>query len=154
MRKEITKYIGDDVLVITLRYDDHCNNGYKDFAITADLYDRSTSNPMFNSSIRNNKGKRRYLGSCGCLHDEIRKHAPELAHLVDWHLMSEKGPLHYIANTLYHAEQGNLEAAKKSAIWPNATLEQLSCEDTLNERLPELVWYFKRLIEFTFKDCK
>jgi hypothetical protein len=43
--------------------------------------------------------------SSGCLHDEIARHAPELADLIRWHLADDRGqPLHYVANALYWLE--------------------------------------------------
>ncbi len=39
----------------------------------------------------------------GCIHDEIAKHFPELFPLIKWHLCSTDGPMHYEANTIYHA---------------------------------------------------
>ena len=40
-----------------------------------------------------------------------------------------------------------LEAARNSAIWPDATLEQLQCEGTLRARLPGLMVEFKAAVE-------
>jgi hypothetical protein len=37
----------------------------------------------------------------GCLHDEIRKHFPELAPLIRWHLWDHHGPMHYSANAIF-----------------------------------------------------
>lgn len=70
---------------VELRFDDECNNGHESFAITASIY----------------HGSRWEAG--GCLHGEIAKHFPTLEPLIKWHLMSTDGPLHYIANTVYHA---------------------------------------------------
>lgn len=50
--------------------------------------------------------KRWVEDSGGCIHDEVAKHFPELAHLIKWHLSSTDGPMHYVANTVYWAEQG------------------------------------------------
>jgi len=41
----------------------------------------------------------------------------------------------------------NIEAAKRCAIWPDATLEQLQDKDALNARLPALMAEFKADIE-------
>jgi len=42
----------------------------------------------------------------GCVHDEIRKYAPDLAPLIKWHLVSVvKGPMHYVANGLFWWER-------------------------------------------------
>lgn len=46
------------------------------------------------------------LISCGCQHDLVRQHVPELAHLIKWHLCSvERGPMHYEANGLFWWER-------------------------------------------------
>lgn len=70
-----------------VRYDDECGNGHNSFAITG--------------TIR--VPKQRDAAACGCLHNEIAEAFPELAPLIKWHLCSSDGPLHYVANTLYHA---------------------------------------------------
>ena len=85
---------------VILRYDDSCGNGHNTFSIT----------------MESKAQHRGFYG--GCMHDTIRKVFPEYTHLIQWHLMSTDGPLHYIANTLYHAEdnrikaQASLESAK------------------------------------------
>lgn len=73
-------------LIVNIRYDDRCGNGHNTFAITADLYDRchKTSEPTTELST----GKHRWLGSCGCLHDVIKKVYPELTKYIKWHLVS------------------------------------------------------------------
>lgn len=70
---------------VTIRHDDSCKNGRPSFGITVDGY----------TNGRADWG--------GASHDEIRKHFPELAPLLKWHLCSTDGPMHYIANTCYHA---------------------------------------------------
>jgi len=65
---------------VVLRYDDRCKNGHNSFSITLDA-----------------------THSGGCMHDEIAQHWPECAHLIKWHLMSDDGPMHYVANTLWHS---------------------------------------------------
>ena len=72
-----------------VRYDDECNNGHNTFSITGEI-DRKS-------------GNRWVEHSGGCIHDEIAKHFPELKPFIKWHLVSSDSPLHYIANTLYHA---------------------------------------------------
>ena len=74
-------------ITATVRHDDECGNGHNSFAITGEI---------------------RYRGmieSCGCLHEDIAKHFPELAPFIKWHLTSTDGPLHYVANTMYHADE-------------------------------------------------
>lgn len=70
-----------------VRFDDSCGNGHNTFAITA--------------SVR--VPGQRDTAAGGCLHDEIAEAFPELAPLTKWHLCSTDGPLHYLANTCYHA---------------------------------------------------
>lgn len=79
----------------------------------------------------------------GMLHDQVRQFFPGLAELIPWHLCYTHGPLHYVANTTYHARNGDLDLAQDSAIWPDATLEQLQDEAQLLARLPDLVERFK-----------
>lgn len=99
-------------ITVCVRFDDECKNGHETFAITADIRENG----------------REYMG--GCCHDEIAKHFPELACLIQWHLMSTDGPLHYVANTLYwlgysgwtdgkHNSPPNIEHARSTAVWPN-----------------------------------
>lgn len=81
----------DGRIVCNIRYDDSCGNGHNSFAITGDMYSHPTST------------QDRFFECGGCIHDEISKHFPELKHLIKWHLMSSDEPMHYIANTLFHA---------------------------------------------------
>ena len=85
-KKQIVKHFKEDgkdhTLFINLRFDDECNNNHNSFSIT---------------------GSCSACGSCGAIHDEISKYAPELEHLIKWHSTSTDGPWGYIANTLYHA---------------------------------------------------
>lgn len=45
----------------------------------------------------------RNLVSMGCLHDMICREFPHVAPLVPFHLSSIDGPMHYVANTVWHA---------------------------------------------------
>ncbi len=76
-------------LVAKVRYDDECGNGHNSFAVTGDIYRQH--------------GTRWVLVAGGCVHDEIAEHIPKLQPFIKWHLMDSDGPLHYVANTLYHA---------------------------------------------------
>jgi hypothetical protein len=138
--KSISGYGTNGRMLVTIRYDDECKNGHNTFAITSD--------------ITTNESRRiRDIAAGGCLHDEIKVLFPELAQYIKWHLCSSDGPMHYIANTIYWANKGNLEYARSSAIWPDATLEQLKDKDALTERLPALLNEFKSAVEslgFTF----
>lgn len=189
-----------DVLIVTVRHDDACGNGHNTFTITGDLYGktRRSNEPR----VENSKGKGRWLYACGCLHDEVVKYFPKLAPLLKWHLCSTDGPMHYVSNTLYAAndkdcwgyrrgeqkrdkggklmwmlptdetlpsilcadeqpeskgikyvpvlgegKEPDLEAARRSAIWPDATLEQLQSKEALEARLPVLMREFKKDVE-------
>lgn len=72
-------------IVVSLRFDDQCNNGHETFAMTADIRENGLE----------------YMG--GCCHDEIAQHFPEFAPFIKWHLVSTDGPMHYVANTVYLA---------------------------------------------------
>lgn len=161
-------------IVVKLRYDDECGNGHNTFSITGDIYIKRGGWEMG-----------------GCIHEEIEKYFPELAHLIPYHNCTSEGPLHYIANTVYHASEipekqdkwyfylenhlikivdlpernemikkygdncqfkdfpnyiakkPNIEYARSSAIWPDATLEQLRDENALMARLPALLEDFR-----------
>lgn len=142
-RKEFSDSEGRWVITAKVRFDDRCSNGHNSFSITGDLI-----------------GPRGYRVG-GCIHEEIAKHFPELQPYLKWHLCSADGPLHYIANTTYHAADAipesmwdfwrdkkvDLEAARRSAIWPDATLEQLRDEEILKNRLPSLLQEFKMAVE-------
>jgi len=127
--KQLKEY-GNVDLIINLRYDDDCGNGHNSFSITGELYKKSGSRLM-----------------CGCIHDIIKQLAPEYGKYIKYHMMSSDSPMHYIANTVYFAENGNLEAARNSAIAPDATLEQLKNKVWLNKRLPKLIEEFKNAME-------
>ncbi len=168
-----------------VRYDDQCGNGHNTFSITADIDEKS----VYGQEWRDSSG--------GCCHDEVAKHFPELAPLIKWHLTSSDGPMHYVANTVYHATEhgptsawvyyedgengikrvclkycdldeaekicknkgytmeidaktaktANLDHARSSAVWPEATQEQLLSMETLLERLPALMAEFKKAVE-------
>lgn len=191
-KKFLASYVQDGKecsIVATVRHDDRCGNGHNTFSITGIL-----------------RGNFREV-SCGCIHDDIAKHIPELAPFIKWHLMSTDEPMHYIANTLYHADEHgpkyawvyytgdsdplnlggtkerlvgyekaetarkaegkpgyrvewdlktaktrNLDHARSSAVWPDATDEQLTQEPeklkaTLLARLPALMAEFRAAVE-------
>ncbi len=73
-----------------IRYDDECGNGHNSFAITGDI-SRATANGRWQED------------ACGCIHENIAKHFPDYAKYIKWHLTSSNGPMHYVANTVYHA---------------------------------------------------
>lgn len=136
-------------ITVTVRYDDQCNNGHNDFAITGEI---------------NRKGKNNHWleDSCGCIHEEIAKHFPELIPFFKWHLVSSDEPMHYIANALYWAGYTKYKDAKneenlKSTIVYGAletdhkfNLMKASKEELtsfLNNRLPDLRKAFRNAVE-------
>lgn len=100
-----TKVINGETVLMhaEIRFDDNCHNGHNSFAITGfGWYDRYKSKDY---------------DFCGCCHEMIAEVFPELEPLIKWHLVSTDSPMHYIANTIYHAS--NLENGKAKGE-PNA----------------------------------
>lgn len=136
--QEITEEIRRDdgrlVCAVCIRFGDDLRNGAKTFSITGHT-----------------------PSSAGTIHDQIAEHFPQYAHLIKWHLVSTDGPLHYVANAVWHAGEGpngtkkrNLDAARKTAVWPDATDEDLlqpGLEDRLWARLPQLMKDFRQDME-------
>jgi len=129
IHSEYRDFPGHGAGKVVIRYDDRCRNGFNTFSITVDSWARNAG------------------AFGGCFHDAIRETFPEYAELIKWHLVSTDGPLHYIANTVYHAKQGELDLARDSAVAPDATIEQLSDKQWLEDRLPALLAEFKADIE-------
>lgn len=131
--KPISGYGTGALIKVNVRFDDECGNGYNTFSITADVYI---------------PGRR----AGGCLHEDVAKHFPELAPFIKWHLCSTDGPMHYIANTLYHLQQGKIDYAKSSAIYgalPEDSAVKPEDMDVqfLNNRLPHLLSAFRTAVE-------
>ena len=85
---------------VKLEYGDPHRNGHNTFTITG-----TALSPCG-----------RYDAS-GCIHEEIAEVFPELRHLIPFHLFSDDGPMHYLANTLYLAgdrDSGGLRAGEPS----------------------------------------
>lgn len=90
------KDIGKSLKIqVEVRFDDECGNKHESFAITGTV-----------------KGKGEEC-MCGCIHDEIEKHSPQLKHLVKWHLTSTDEPMHYVANAVYHASDKDCWGRRK-----------------------------------------
>ena len=182
------------VLIAKAHYDDKCGNGHNTFSITGEIWRANNGQPIG-----------RDCESCGCIHEDIAERLPELAPYIKWHLTSSDGPMHYIANTVYHAQsygpqyawvyytgpqdplgiedtkercvgyveagkaraaeghpgyrvvwdeettkEANLDHARSSAVWPDATDEDLltpGLEERLQARLPRLMEEFKAAVE-------
>ena len=115
-------------ITATVRFDDQCGNGHNTFSITGSTTD----------------------GQGGCIHDLVAVHFPELPPFIKWHLTNTDGPMHYVANTVYHVEQNNLAYARSSAVWPDATEEELTApglKERLGARLPALMAEFRQAVE-------
>lgn len=87
-------------MTVDLRYDDDCGNGHNSFAITAEV----------------RLPRARDIEAGGCLHEEIARVFPELAPLIKWHLVSADGPMHYLANTIYHAGDRDHDGLRKGEV--------------------------------------
>jgi len=173
-------------ITATVRFDDQCGNGHNTFSITGSTTD----------------------GQGGCIHDLVAVHFPELAPFIKWHLTNTDGPMHYVANTVYHADEHgpkmawvyfddpengikkkcmkycaidealeiclnkwfnyvsgigyryepdtktakvrNLDHARHSAVWTDATDEELTApglKERLEARLPALMAEFRQAVE-------
>lgn len=125
-----------ETLTVEVRLDDSCGNGHETFSVTAER--RDTRVPERDNPV-----------AAGCRHEEVTAVFPELKRLLKWHLTSTDGPMHYIANTVYHAGKRDFAAARACAVWPEATDEHLSAPKEeltalLNARLPATLDEFRR----------
>lgn len=98
------KYAGNPhaFIIAEVRYDDQCGNGHNTFSITGEI--RIPGH--------------RDVETCGCIHEDIAKAFPELAPLIKWHLVSSDGPMHYVANTMYHAGNRDCHGLLKDEFRP------------------------------------
>lgn len=115
--RKVSGYGAGGEMVVELRFDDQCRNGHNTFSITADVYTTQSR-------------RMRDIAAGGCMHDEIAKIFPELAPLILWHLVSTDGPMHYVANTLYHASDRDHNGLQKGEV-----------RQIRNGRTGELCWY-------------
>jgi hypothetical protein len=76
---------GKEIFEVVLRFDDQCGNRHMDFSVTGTLYENGKD------------------VAGGCLHEDVARFFPKLAPLIKWHLVATDQPMHYIANTVYHA---------------------------------------------------
>lgn len=153
-----------DVLIAKAQIEDLGQHPY--FSITGELYDRDRNNG--DECVLNANEKRRWLGSCGQLPDEIQTNIPALAPYLRWHLTSTDGPMHYLANAHYHAgfcegmeDSRNIEYLKSTIVYgalesDNAvsleTLNESQLDAFLVERFPALMLKFQSDMETLFGD--
>lgn len=103
--------------------------------------------------------------SCGCIHDEIALHFPELKPLIQFHLWDDNGlPMHYVANAIFHWEEYHglskwkLERTKEEnyktfsshiALFPDevvpVTREEI--KDWLENRIPRIQELFNKTMD-------
>lgn len=95
---------------VSIRLNDECRNGHQDFAITADIREKTSRG-----------GFRDYMG--GCCHDEVLEVFPELKQFVDLHLCDYMGaPTHAASNGYYIM---NEEGAEAGGRYIRATEEEM-----------------------------
>jgi len=110
-----------------VRYDDKCGNGHNSFSITGE--------------IRRNDKMRDPTIMCGCIHEEIEKHFPELAKYLKWHFFDSTGPMYYVENTVYLAGDRDCHGLRKDEKRQirNGKTGQLAWELVASEELPRYV---------------
>jgi hypothetical protein len=120
-------------------------------SLTADLEDRPARG-----------GRWREAGG-GAMHREIARHFPELRDLIPWHLTSVKsGPMHYLANAMYHYDQGETDFFKSTIVFgalpdderrlrecrsENRAEERACIGKWLKDRLPKLMKRFRAVLK-------
>lgn len=138
---------GNLVTFCNIRFDDECGNDHNTFSITGEVYEKTRKRDLDKWDLRIIDGVYYEMVTCGCIHSTVARRFSQFKHLIKFHLCSTDSPMHYKANTMYWAKQGNLENARKSAVWEDATLHQLLSEIALDKHLVELQAEFKQAIE-------
>lgn len=96
-----SKVYGKNKINVTVSLDDDCKNGFCDFSITCDIYEKK-------------KGGRWECVGGGCDHEEIIKHFPELKKFIPLHCCWADGsPSYPVENGIYHIQHSTPETAKK-----------------------------------------
>jgi len=98
--KPIAGYGKGAVITAKVRFDDECGNGKNSFCITAGV-------------VSDASRRRGDIEAGGRMDEEIAKHFPDLARYQKWNLCDTDGPMHYIANTLYHAGDTDYRGLRK-----------------------------------------
>lgn len=101
LKKKISKRLPDDTyLRVNIKLADDCKNGHEDFSITGE---HSLDSSFIDSDII----------SCGCIHETILEHMPELKLFVDLHLSDSTGtPLYAVENGYYHLKNSSPQVVK------------------------------------------
>ena len=120
--------------------------GFKDLAPATQLPYFSVTGSIYAAKKDGTKrtsrsGNHMYIGG-GCIHKDIAKHFPEHAELIRWRLVDANGvPMHYVANSVYHLKNGNIEGFKSCCLFDEAidVMPELIVADAwLRARLPRL----------------
>jgi len=111
-RTDYTNKGRPETIIAEVRHDDRCGNGHNTFSITGIIY--TTDRQIGEGTIRHSDGRALWAASRGRIHEDIAKRIPTLAPYIKWHLCSTDGPLHYIANTAYHADDRDCWGLRKS----------------------------------------
>lgn len=99
------------LIIVKCRYSNPFNNQDADFAITGEIWRANVKGGKVGGDCE----------SCGCIHEDIAKHFPEIAHLIKWHLVGPNGPMHFIANTTYHTSARDCWGKLKGEVKQTAT---------------------------------
>jgi len=93
------RVMGNKKIEVAIRFDDQCGNAHNSFSLTATIWEKTS------------RGRWRDVMG-GCCHEEIVKFFPDLEKFVKWHLTSTDGPMHYVANTMFHARDCDTEGKR------------------------------------------
>lgn len=94
MKRTFTKTFREDGLTWKIEAVAHFKNAYTEkkgyFSLTGSVWWKASNGKWIDER-------------CGRIHDDIAKHFTELQPYIKWHLCGSEQPMHYIANTLWHA---------------------------------------------------
>jgi len=90
--KQFQEYGETHTITATIRYDDQCGNGHNSFGMTGVV-----AKGIYKDA--NNAPDSKWQ-QCGCIHDDIARHFPDLEKYLKWHFMNSDGPTHYAAISL------------------------------------------------------
>ena len=73
-----------------------------------------------------------YANGGGRQDELIAEYFPELAHYQRWNLMSYDGPMHYVANSIYHRKNGEIDLFYRSCVFGALESDKESYDDALD----------------------
>lgn len=80
----------------------------------------------------------------GIMDTELKEHFPELERFIKWRIWNVHD---CFRNTINHVKNDNFGLARESALWPDATIEQLRDKEQVTEHLSNKIAEFKQDIE-------